>query len=117
MYLQLLRNVYNRIINNDDDDHYGVSHMNKLHNELTNVLSFDGLLSIDADEMEKNIGKEIRLKPELWDPSYGTLKRDCTYIITLVQKNYCGEKVYCALRKDSDDNFGTLFQPNEIDFL
>lgn len=74
-------------------------------------------LEASSEAMEQNIGKSIRLKPDLWEEKYGTDKRDHTFQIISVQSSHNGKLVYRAVNNTFEDAFGTLFKPEEIDFV
>ena len=87
--------------------------LDKINGELVSILIQKDLLGY-FPEMEKNVGKQIRLKKELWNIKHGTLKRDYSFTIIGVQLDQQGTPIYRAFCNGFDDTFGSLFHPNEI---
>lgn len=83
---------------------------------VIDVLCFKGLIANNT-EMEKNIGRTIRMKSEKWNSSYGLMAKESTYTIIGIQKDYKGDLCYRASCNSFNDTFGRPFNPEDIEFL
>lgn len=90
--------------------------MKNLSNEALSILNSNGFKASN-EEMEKNIGRIIRMKPEKWTESYGLMVKESTYTVIGIQKDYKGDLCYRAICNAFNDTFGRPFNPEDIEFL
>lgn len=90
--------------------------MKNLSNDALLILNSNGFKASN-EEMEKNIGRIIRMKPEKWTESYGLMVKESTYTVIGIQKDYKGDLCYRATCNAFNDTFGRPFNPEDIEFL
>lgn len=81
-----------------------------------------GALNITADcppsdPRSKFLGKRVRLRPGVWDPSMGTLLRDHDFIIREVQNDFAGRPVLRGYCCGINDTFGRCIDPTSIEIV
>lgn len=90
--------------------------MKNLSNDALLILNSNGFKASN-EEMEKNIGRIIHMKPEKWNESYGLMVKESTYTVIGIQKDYKGDLCYRATCNSFNDRFGRPFNPEDIEFL
>ena len=84
-----------------------------------------GLFDVGKNGLNKNIGRIVRIKPELLTKDYikqhGTISKDVkTWEIIVVQKIYDDSLAYRVVpydKKDKYSDFGKPIRPEEIEFV
>lgn len=82
--------------------------------EAMGVVGQAGLTAQDA-EMERNIGREIAFTN--WKPRMGTARRDYTFTIVGIQKDFEGKLAYRVVCNGYNDTFGSVAQVNAFKFI
>lgn len=83
--------------------------------EAKDILEARGLVpTVVPADMAANIGRKIRFIN--WEPSMGTRRRDHTFTIVAVQKNYRDEFAYRVTCDGTNDTFGSVAFPGTFEF-